>query len=82
MDGNWKTQGAAEAVLQRKAEASLSPVSRLRQWSAAYGALELIAGRDNEHLLRDAGLSRDEARDSLRPWRIIGSLLLPRSGRT
>jgi hypothetical protein len=40
-----------------------------------------VAYRDNDHLLRDAGLSREAACDDLRAWRIIGFLLLPRSGR-
>lgn len=59
----------------------MSRLSKFRLWLAGYYELEVIASRDNDHLLRDAGLSRQEACDRLRPWRIVGLLLLPRSGR-
>jgi hypothetical protein len=62
-------------------ERRLSRFSKVRLWLAGYSALEVVADRDNDHLLRDAGLSRDEAQDSLRAWRIVGLLLMPRSGR-
>lgn len=81
MDGTGRTQSATETGREIGAEVQISLRSRLRLWLAGYSALELIAARDNDHLLRDAGLSRDEARDSLRSLRIVGILLLPRSGR-
>lgn len=58
-----------------------SRLSRFRLWLAGYYELEVIGDRDNDHLLRDVGLTREEARDALRPWWIIGLLLLPRRGR-
>jgi hypothetical protein len=62
-------------------ERPVSRLARIRLWLAGYEALEVVAYRDNDHLLRDAGLLHEAALDDLRAWRIIGFLLLPRSGR-
>ncbi|WFR94084.1 hypothetical protein [Rhizobium tumorigenes] len=74
--GRWMSAGQKD-----EDKAPVTRMERLRLWLAGYSALEVIARRENDHLFRDAGMSRDEVRDSLRPWRIVGLLLLPRSGR-
>ena len=50
-------------------------ILKLILWLARYRALETIAERKGDHLLRDVGLSREEARDSLRLPAIAKALL-------
>jgi hypothetical protein len=49
--------------------------SKLILWLARYRALETIAERKGDHLLRDAGLSREEARAGLTLPAIAEALL-------
>lgn len=43
-----------------------------------YRSLQLVAERPNDHLLQDAGLSREEAHDLLKPRPILSWLFAPR----
>ncbi|PZM13687.1 hypothetical protein CPY51_12415 [Rhizobium tubonense] len=51
-----------------------SRFAMLRLYLAQRSALELIALRKGDQLLRDIGLSREEARDSLKPWYRNGTM--------
>jgi hypothetical protein len=58
----------------------LSRFARLRLWFAIYRALDIIANRRGDHLLQDAGLSREEARGRLKRGPLRALLMVLRDG--
>ena len=59
-------KGEKDDVGQRYDQGSASLFSRFGLWLAGYYELETISARSSDHLMRDAGLTREQARGDLR----------------